>query len=224
MRKSRYYFCIISVILCKVLFMHATPEKQGTLFVAYGPSGAGKTTLVTAVVAKLTEQYPLAHVVTYTCRPPRTHEIDHRDYHFISPDEFNKKNNDGFFLDTNLYADNLYGCPNTITQELAQGKNLIVILDRNGAHKMLESINNSVLIWISASIDDLRSRLHLRKSETEQQIEKRLAQATIELAQEEKNKMHHYKIVNKNLSEAVNELTAIVIHNVEVKKESSIND
>ena len=102
---------------------------KGKLFVVSGPSGVGKTTIVRQAIERLSKDYDIERIVTYTSRPPREGEEPGQDYIFISSDEFKQKQQDRFFLETNEYENHSYGSPMPSTQDMELGKSFIMILD-----------------------------------------------------------------------------------------------
>lgn len=182
-------------------------EIKGKLFVVYGPSGAGKTTLVKEALKRLSADYDISAVITYTSRRPRAGEINGKDYFFISYDEFLEKRREDFFIETNEYLNNQYGSPNSILDDLENGRNLIIITDRNGAKNLSQSLRgNVILIWVEAPIKDLKGRIKKRNGENDEQVEKRLVQAKKEIEDEHTHRMYDYCIENDNFDQSLAEL------------------
>lgn len=183
-------------------------EIKGKLFVVYGPSGAGKTTLVREVIKRLSADFDLSQVITYTCRSPRPGEKNGKDYFFISHDEFEEKRIDGFFIDTNEYLNKHYGAPITMLEDLENGKNLIIITDQNGAKNLSQVIPQAILIWVEAPLKELHNRLQ-KRNENEEQIAKRLEQAKKEISEEHDHRMYNYCIINGDFEQSVSDLILI---------------
>lgn len=183
-------------------------KKEGLLFVVSAPAGTGKTTLV----ARLTEEF--AHVVTsvsYTTRKPRPGEVEGIHYHFIAPEEFKSKVARHEFLEhVELYGD-YYGTSKVWVQEqLSQGKHVILTIDAQGALILQKNDKmKAVYIFIQPpSIEELRKRLKMRKTESLEVIEERLEWAKKEIMQA---KHYDYVVVNDVLNRAYDILRSIVI-------------
>lgn len=185
-------------------------NQKGKLFILYGPSGAGKSTLATEMLKKLPQEFTLEPVINYTCRLPRAYEINGKDYHFITEEEFLKKQNSDFFIHTTSFLNKMYGCPKSIVGDLDSGKNLIVSLDRDGAKTMAQVINNSVLIYISAPLEELSTRLLKRNSETDEQQADRLEHAKKEVTEEMNSNLYHYHLVNNDFEQSLDELIFLI--------------
>jgi len=184
---------------------------QGKLFIISGPSGTGKSTLVREVIKRLNPKIAIERVVTYTARPPREGEVDGKDYHFVSHDEFKAKRKDGFFLEDTLFADKPYATPASVLDDLKLGKHCIVVPDKYGAKEMHKIVSDAVLIWvIPPNVEILKQRLCARNTETHEQMEKRLKIAKNELAEEDKNRDYKYHLVNDVFDRAVAELELII--------------
>jgi guanylate kinase len=185
--------------------------KQGKIFVISAVSGAGKTTISNKLLELYHDAFNISKVVTYTSRPQRQGEIDGKDYHFLSLDEFNKLNNEGFFLETTEYAGNFYGSPASIIDDLTIGKSFLIITDRPGALHFKTLIPGAVLIWIFVQdIDTIRQRLILRNSESSKQLEKRLFLAEQETASEKQSPMFDYHVKNDKVDQAVAQIHEII--------------
>ncbi|MFH0898634.1 MAG: guanylate kinase [bacterium] len=185
--------------------------KPGKIFVISSPSGCGKTTIVKKVIKKIGNIYDLHVVVTYTTRPPRTNEISGRDYHFLSPEDFENKKNTGFFLETTQYNGEWYGSPASVLEQTKQGKSFIFVIEQKGAQSLIKKLKVPVLIWIlPPNLEALEQRLRKRGTETEKHLTRRLDIARQEIEFEEKNKIFNHWIVNDNLDQAVQEVRVIL--------------
>lgn len=193
--------------------------KSGTLFIVSAPSGAGKTSLVSALLAQNPFKNTLSCVITYTTRLPRLGEVNGRDYHFIKEAEFLRLIEKGFFAEWSTAYGTYYGTPVSVIEDLAQGHSLILILDRAGARSMLNIVPDAVLIWIAPpSIEALASRLRVRGTENEAQIKRRIALAREEMAQEAQNPLYTHHIVNDSFENSLNSLKKIVFYALKLKK------
>jgi guanylate kinase len=182
----------------------------GILFLISAPSGSGKSTLVDRLRSLVGD---LAFSVSYTTRPPRGAEQEAREYHFISREEFQKMIDHDEFLE---YADvfgNYYGTArHSLTDAFAQGKDLLLDIDVQGAsqvrHKMPEAVS---IFLMPPSPEDLAIRLRSRSraegAVIEEVINRRLARAGLEI---ENYREYGYILVNDVLDRAVEEMSAIV--------------
>ena len=179
--------------------------KQGRLFVISGPSGAGKGTickeLISAGVADLS--------VSMTTRKPRGIEQEGVHYYFVSHEEFQKAIDEGNMLEwAEIYA-NRYGTPKKpVLEKLAQGRDVILEIEMQGAMQVKKSYPTSVLIFVlPPSISVLRKRLIDRGTETPEQIDLR-TKATLEEIKTIKD--YSYFIINDDLASAVDDALTII--------------
>jgi len=183
--------------------------KRYLLVIVSAPSGAGKTTLVTQLIDRLGGQYGLKRLVTYATRQPRAGEIPGQDYIFISPQEFEQKIHEGFFLEWSGELGTKYGTGRDIVDQLAQGPG-VLILDQDGARKLKKSIG-ATLIWVTVpSLEILEQRLRARGTENDTQISRRMARAAQEIAFEAQEKLYDYYIQNDDLERAVENMVQVV--------------
>lgn len=177
-----------------------------TVFIVSAPSGSGKSTLV----GKLLESDPsLLFSVSYTTRLPRGAEVPGTSYHFIGRDEFEDRVAKGEFLEHAEVFGNYYGTHRGILEQaIAQGKDLILDIDVQGARQLRKSIPDAVSIFILApSREILEQRLRMRSEDAEAVIQRRLREA----AEEIRNySMYDYVLVNDNLKRSAATLSAIV--------------
>ncbi len=153
------------------------------------------------------ERFPQLRLsVSATTRPPRPGEEDGRDYYFLSSEEFEKRLQNGEFLEHAEYAGNRYG---TLRSELDRARDgLVLEIELQGARQVRRALPEAMQVFIKPpSLDALRTRLIGRGAEDEQQIARRLEVAERELAAE-----HEWKhvIVNDRLEEAVDRLAGLV--------------
>lgn len=179
---------------------------MGKVFILSAPSGAGKTT----VARKVLEQIPeLVRVVTYTTREPRPGEQDGQDYRFISKEEFEAKIKEGFFLEyANVYG-NYYGTPKKeIDELLSLGKDVLLIIDVQGAFKVKSLMREAVSIFLlPPSLEELKRRIEGR-GYVDKNLEKRLQTAKEEIPCA---KYFDYIVINDFLNNAVEKVKAIII-------------
>ena len=173
------------------------------LFVITGPSGVGKGTLI----ARVRERIPELELSTSaTTRRPRPGERDGVDYHFLSPDEFERRIDGDEFLEWAEYAGNRYG---TLRSELERDAHPLVLeIEVQGARQVRERVPHATSVFIAPPSDEaLRTRLVGRGSDAPEQIERRLQVAREELAAESE---FDHVVVNDDLDAAVDELSRLV--------------
>ena len=182
-------------------------RKGGLVFVISAPSGTGKTTLVRRVMEQITG---LRFSVSYTTRSPRANEREGEDYYFVSPSLFQKMIEKGEFLEWAEVLGNRYGTAASGINRLAsKGIDLILDIDTQGAKKVMEKVNQAVLIYIlPPSLEMLRERLVKRGLDSPEMIEYRLASARGDI---EEAHWYQYVIVNERIEEAIEKLKAIII-------------
>jgi len=186
--------------------------KTGTLFIVSGPSGVGKTTVVTEFLKQYGTDYKISRAVTYTTKTPRVNEAHGVDYHFITQSEFERKVQDNFFLEWSGEYGACYGTPAHLLNAIKDERSFILVIDRVGAAQILAQHQQAVLIWIEvSSIELLVERLNFRKTESQEQIQTRLMLAKKEIEQERCMPMYHYHIENNDLKVAVQKLFDVVV-------------
>jgi guanylate kinase len=173
--------------------------------VVSAPSGAGKTTIIQRI---LSEDDRFGFVVSTTTRPKRNDEIDGKNYYYTTFDDFKDKiNNDEFIEWAHIY-ENYYGTTKKEIDRIKSfGKIPLFDVDVQGAKNLKQYRIDAVYIFIiPPSLYVLRDRLRKRKTETEEQIEVRLANVLAELAE---YKQYDYIIVNDSIEEACNDFRSI---------------
>ncbi len=170
------------------------------------PSGAGKTTIYRRLMA---ERSDIGYSVSCTTRPPRPGEVDGADYHFLTPDAFERKRAAGEFAESATVHDHAYGTLRTEVQKvLSGGKHVIMDIDVQGAAQFARAFPQSVLIFIiPPSIDVLVERLTRRGTESRDVLLTRLRNAQGELHEIGR---YHYVVENDDLDSAVARVSAIV--------------
>jgi len=179
---------------------------KGILFVLSAASGAGKTSLVTALL----EREPgLSLAVSFTTRAPRSGEQDGVHYHFVGPDWFQRMVAAGEFLEHAQVFGNRYGtAESTVRSQLEQGRDLVLEIDWQGARQVRTRFPQAVSIFIlPPSAQVLEQRLRSRGLDSDQLIAGRMAEARAEMA--------HYAeydclVVNDRFDVALNDLVCLV--------------
>jgi guanylate kinase len=180
---------------------------RGKLIVVSAPSGAGKTTIVKAILAK----YPsLLFSVSATTRPIRSGETEGRDYFFLPREEFEQRITAGQLVEWEEIYGSLYGTlKSEVDKALSAGKTMLFDIDVKGAISIKRHYpSDAVLIFVKPpSFEVLRSRLLNRKTEDEATIKRRLDRVPMEL---ETGNQFDYQVVNNDLQTAVQEVEQIV--------------
>jgi len=180
---------------------------SGNLFVVSAPSGAGKTSLVHALL-NINPQIDLS--VSYTTRAPRPGEHDGKDYHFISREVFAGMAERGEFLESAEVYGNLYGTSQTwIGQENAKGRDVLLEIDWQGATQVRRLFPECISIFVlPPSLEALEQRLKGRGKDSHEIIARRMAAVRDDVAHVAE---FDYVIINDNLNEALRELNAVVL-------------
>ncbi len=180
-------------------------ETQTRLFVIAAPSGAGKTTLVHAMVMRNPE---LRFSISYTTRPQRSNEADGVDYLFVDEARFKALRGDGALLESATVFDNLYGTSRKQVEEiLGDGHHVVLEIDWQGARQVRDSMPDCVTIFIlPPSLTELERRLRDRRTDSDEVIERRLRDAVSDMGHWAE---FDYVIVNDDLDDAVAELEAV---------------
>ena len=181
-------------------------KNKGILIVISGFSGAGKGTLVKALLQKY-DNYALS--VSMTTRAPRPGERHGVEYFFSTREDFEKTIAEDGLVEYATYCDNYYGTPRAYVEEqLAMGKNVILEIEIQGALKIKEKFPESLLIFLTPpNAAELKRRLEGRGTETAEVIAKRLARACEE---SEGVEAYDYIVVNDILEECVEEVHDLV--------------
>ena len=180
----------------------------GNLFIVAAPSGAGKSSLVNAVLA---DDKTLALSVSFTTRPPRTGEVNGRDYHFVDAKAFQAMIERGEFLESADVHGNRYGTSQKwINEARAKGLDIILEIDWQGAQQVRRAFPDAVSIFILPPppvLPELERRLRARGQDTEAVIERRLRDARDEISHAAE---FDYVIINNKFEDARQDLAAVV--------------
>lgn len=181
------------------------------IVVLSGPSGSGKTTIVHRLLA--TSPVPLRLSVSATTRPPRRNEIDGKDYHFLSLDEFRRRLDAGEFLEwAEVHkSGHLYG---TLWSELQRAKDVgawaLLEIDVEGARNVMSRYPEAITIFlVTPSVDEYERRLRARGTESEEVLQRRLKTAREEL---ESLHLYRHQVVNDDLDQAVSKIVDLLAH------------
>lgn len=181
--------------------------KRGLLIVISGPSGAGKGT----ICHKLLEDNPnISLSISTTTRSKRGFEIDGKDYYFVSKEEFQKKIEEGKFLEYAFVHSNYYGTDKSLVEKtLEEGRDIILEIDIQGALKIKELIKDGVFIFITPpSMKILLRRLIDRNTESKDQILERFKTAYKEINESTK---YNYVVINDEIENAVKKIESIIL-------------
>jgi guanylate kinase len=183
-----------------------SPAPRGRVIIVSGPSGAGKGTLIEAILRRFDD---LEVAVSATTRAMRPGEQDGREYHFLSPEEFDRRVAAGAFLEHVAYAGNRYGTlADEVQRRVVAGRSVVLEIELEGARAVRDRLPEAVAVFIAPpSMDELARRLRDRGTEDEANIAKRL-----EVGQSEIQAVEEFDavIVNADVSTAAAELAEVV--------------
>ena len=182
-------------------------DKKGMMFVLSSPSGVGKTTL-TKKLQENNSQFAIS--ISHTTRKPRPNEINGKDYHFVTSEEFNTsiKKND-FYEFANIF-DNYYGTnKSTVDKLLAEGKDVLFDIDWQGTQqlKSIKNLNIVTIFILPPNIEVLRNRLLNRHKGEKKLIEKRMNKFNEEISHWNE---YNYVVINDDLKECYQKIEKII--------------
>tara|TARA_B100000686_G_C16760434_1_gene958302 strand:+ start:382 stop:1014 length:633 start_codon:yes stop_codon:yes gene_type:complete len=183
-------------------------KKNGMMFVLSSPSGAGKTTL-TKKIAENNSDFVIS--ISHTTRKPRPNEINGKDYHFVSEEEFHRLvKNESFFEHANIF-DNLYGTlKEPVKNLLSKGKNVLFDIDWQGTQQLKKIKNLSLVTFfiLPPNIEVLKQRLLNRHEGQEKIIEKRMSKFNEEVSHWRE---YNYVVINDDLEQCYKKILEIII-------------
>ena len=198
-------------------------SEKGVLVILSSPSGAGKTSIARALVE---ENKSFLFSVSATTRKSRPGEVNGREYHFLTVDEFKEKINDGQFLEHAKVFGNLYGTPlEPVMESINNGKDLIFDVDWQGGKQIRSSSLSKFVISIfilPPSIKALQERLMKRAQDSSETVKDRMTKSIGEIMHW---KEYDYVIVNNNFEQTLHEVKSIItseklrrVRNTQLKK------
>lgn len=178
---------------------------MANIFIISAPSGCGKTSLVKALLESMSD---LCVSISHTTRMPRPGEINGENYHFVSKEKFNDMCSDGAFVEHAEVFGNYYGsAKKTISKELEKNKDVILEIDWQGAQQVKKNVAALSIFILPPTKDALLSRLQGRGQDSEEVINKRMADAKDEMS-------HFYEfdfvIFNDDFDTALEDLKHII--------------
>ncbi len=182
---------------------------KGTLYIVSAPSGAGKTSLVYAIVKNLRD---VVISVSHTTRTMRKGEVDGKDYHFLDEPRFQQMVDNGDFLEQANVFGNHYGTSQQhIQEQLLSGKDVVLEIDWQGARQIRQLMSGCISIYIlPPSLQALTERLKSRDQDSDDVIESRMREAVSEMT-------HYgefdYIVINDDFDQAAEELASIFVSN-----------
>jgi len=179
---------------------------MGKLFVIAAPSGAGKTSLVSSLLAA---RPSLKVSVSHTTRKPRATEVEGRDYHFVTPAQFHQLIAQNAFLEHAQVFDNFYGTGAAqVRDKLAAGNDILLEIDWQGARQVRRAMPDSTSIFIlPPSRAALEQRLRERRTDSAETIARRLADASTDMSHYDE---FDYVVVNDQFERAAADVGAIL--------------
>ena len=188
-------------------------KAKGHLFILSAPAGTGKTTLAKMLCEGLEN---VQQSISCTTRAPRKGEIDGKDYIFFSKQVFEEKlKEDAFIEHANVFGEYYGTLKQSVESSLNEGKNLILVIDTQGALSLKGKIDATFIFISPPSMEELERRLRNRKTDSEESIRVRLAWSKKEM---EKAKRYDYIVINEDLQKAFEELKQIFIKHMGTSK------
>lgn len=182
-------------------------RRRGLMLVLSSPSGAGKSSISRALLAR---EIDLEMSVSFTTRPPRPGEVDGRDYHFVHRDRFTTVVAEGGMLEHAKVFDHHYGTPRApVESALATGRDVLFDIDWQGTQQLAHNARSDLasVFVLPPSMEELERRLHNRAQDSAEVVRRRMAKAGDEMSHWRE---YDYIIVNRDLDESVSRVQAIL--------------
>lgn len=185
---------------------------KGTLYIISAPSGAGKSSLIDAILKRFNADDSLRLSVSHTTRAPRGEEVNHVSYHFVTKEEFEALIERKAFYEYAKVFDNYYGTSREIVEQwLDEGKDVFLDIDWQGARQIREQPPGAKGIFIiPPSLEELENRLRKRGTDAEDVIVKRMNKAVSEISHYNE---YDYVIINDDFEQSVLNLRSIILAN-----------
>ena len=185
---------------------------KGTLYIISAPSGAGKSSLIDAILKRFNADDSLRLSVSHTTRAPRGEEVNHVSYHFVTKEEFEVLIERKAFYEYAKVFDNYYGTSREIVEQwLDEGKDVFLDIDWQGARQIREQTPSAKGIFIiPPSLEELENRLRKRGTDAEDVIVKRMNKAISEISHYNE---YDYVIINDDFEQSVLNLRSIILAN-----------
>ena len=182
------------------------------MFIVSAPSGAGKSSLIDALLKRFNLDDKLRLSVSHTTRDPRPGEIDHVSYHFITNEEFEKLIERNAFYEYAHVFDHYYGTSRELVEQwLNEGKDVLLDIDWQGARQIRQQTPDAKGIFIvPPSLEELNRRLVTRATDAPEVIEKRMSKALSEISHYNE---YDYVIVNDDFDESLLNMRSIILSN-----------
>ena len=195
-------------------------DQKNKIIIISSPSGAGKTTLCKLLLKKMRN---INLSISYTSRNQRLNEVNGRDYFFVTKEKFNQLKNKNFFIETAINFGNNYGSP---YRNLKTFKNnqILFDIDWKGARKIRKKIDKIDIVdffILPPSIKELKKRLIKRGRDKKDDIDLRLSYAIKEISH---YKEYSYVLINQNVQQTVNEISAIIKTNLIIEKNKKLTE
>ena len=187
--------------------MQHSAQPEHLLFVVSAPSGGGKTTLCREVLGRMPD---IAFSISNTTRPPRSGEVNGKNYFFVSPQQFQEDLDKGRMAEwTEIYG-NCYGTSRQTIEDLfARGCDILFDIDEPGARQLKEAYPSVITVLVlPPSLQVLRQRLIERGTEEGEALERRLQRAREEI---EAMRWYDYVVINDTIPEAADQLQSVII-------------
>lgn len=184
------------------------PSRRGLLLILSGPSGVGKTSIRQRLVQRLGAEFS----VSATTRPRTEREVDGEDYFFISKEEFQRWVDDGRFLEyAQVFGRNWYGTPRApVEVQLAKGTTVLLDIDVQGAEQVKRAMPEAFGVFIlPPSDEELWRRLHDRRRDDAESMDRRFAEARREMAVARESGVYDAFVVNDDLDRATAEVESL---------------